>query len=95
MIAQHGYGPSPKPRIRYVHLRTCLDKLAEFALGHGATVHMPRIGTGHAGGQWNIVRELVDEGLVRRGIEVTVYELPESERPRDVQEVLSPRPAKP
>ena len=95
MIAQHGYGPSPKPRIRYIHLKTCLDKLAEFALGHAATVHMPRIGTGHAGGQWNIVRELVDEGLVRRGVEVTVYELPESERPRDVQGVLSPRPAKP
>src|SRR5256712_3771082 len=95
MVAQQGYGASPKPRIRYVALKTCLDKLAEYALGKAATVHMPRIGTGHAGGQWNIVRELIDEALVRRGISITVYELPESERPREVQEVLSSRPDNP
>lgn len=95
MIAQHGYGPSPRPRIRYAHLKTCLDKLAEYALNNKATVHMPRIGTGHAGGQWNIVRELIDEALVRRGVEVTVYELPESERPREAQKVLSSRTVNP
>ena len=91
MVAQHGYGSSPKPRIRYVHLRTCLDKLAKYALEHRATVHMPRIGTGQAGGQWSIVRELIDEALVRLGVGVTVYDLPEFERPREVQEVLSSR----
>ncbi len=95
MVAQHGYGPAPKPRIRYVHLKTCLDKLAVYALGQNATVHMPRIGTGHAGGQWNIVRELIDESLVRRGVDVMVYELPASERPRAVQEVLGSRVVNP
>jgi len=89
MVAQHGYGPSPRPRIRYVALKECLDKLAQFVLGASATAHMPRIGTGQAGGQWTIVRELVDEALVRRGIQVTVYARPDSEPPKEVQNVLS------
>jgi O-acetyl-ADP-ribose deacetylase (regulator of RNase III) len=95
MIAQHGYGPSSKPRIRYAHLKTCLEGLAEYALGHSASVHMPRIGTGQARGQWSIVRELIDEALVRQEVSVTVYELPESERPREVQDVLRSGEANP
>ena len=95
MVAQHGYGPSPNPRIRYAHLKTCLNKLAEYAAERSASVHMPRIGTGHAGGQWSIVREMIDETIVRRGVLVTVYELPESGSPRYVQEVLNSRGAEP
>lgn len=78
MIAQHGYGPSRRPRIRYAALSMCLNRVAEIALGQGATVHMPRIGTGQAGGQWSWIRELIDDSLVRRGVPVFVYELPDS-----------------
>ena len=42
----------------------------------GATVHMPRIGCGEAGGDWNIVSEMIDEALCRESIPVTVYDLP-------------------
>lgn len=76
MVAQHGYGPSPKPRLRYEALRACLAKVAEAAVLRGATVHTARIGTGEAGGSWSIVKELIDEALVRRGVPVTVYTLP-------------------
>ncbi len=76
MVAQHGYGPSPRPRIRYAALRDCLQRVREVALQKRASVHMPRIGTGYAGGNWSYVAELIDECLVREQIPVTVYSLP-------------------
>jgi len=75
MIAQHGYGPSRLPRIRYQHLKACLTELRDFALSHHASVHMPRIGCGEAGGNWLIVQDLILECLSDYGIEVTIYDL--------------------
>lgn len=79
MIAQHGYGESVKPRIRYAALKDCLQQLKKIALDKGASIHMPRIGTGYAGGNWSYISELIDEVLVVNGITVTVYTLPEEE----------------
>lgn len=76
MVAQHGYGESTKPRIRYAALRDCLGQVREFAERSGASVHMPRIGTGLSEGNWSVVSELIDEQLARRGVKVTVYALP-------------------
>jgi len=87
MIAQHGYGASTKPRIRYAALISCLRKLRELAVSKGATVHMPRIGTGYAGGNWPFIAGLTDEELIRMGIGVTVYTLPEYE-PTETQGIL-------
>lgn len=78
MICQHGYGPSPKPRIRYSALRSCLEQLAQFAAEESATVHMPRVGAGQAGGAWGLIGQLIDETLCARGLRVTVYDLPEA-----------------
>ena len=78
MIAQHGYGPSLKPRVRYEALSNCLIKLATIALGYGSTVHMPRIGAGQAGGNWWIISDLIDQALAKQNIEVTIYDLPNS-----------------
>jgi hypothetical protein len=83
MIAQKGYGPSPTPRIRYGALREALSSVGEIALGRGARLHMPRIGAGQAGGDWTIIRELIDETLLRRGLDVTVYALPGSPLPAE------------
>lgn len=41
LVAQHGYGPSPRPRIRYSRLEACLEKLSEIAIKRGASVHIP------------------------------------------------------
>ena len=77
MVAQRGYGLSTKPRIRYSALSDALDQLQDVASEQGASVHMPRIGTGQAGGNWELIRELIDERLVRRGIPVFIYALPD------------------
>jgi hypothetical protein len=50
--------------------------LKEKAIELNAEVHMPRMGTGYAGGSWGLIEQLVDEILCRAGISVTVYELP-------------------
>jgi O-acetyl-ADP-ribose deacetylase (regulator of RNase III) len=76
MIAQHGYGPSPKPRIRYLALRDCLNAVGEIAKQSEATVHMPRIGCGQAGGSWEVVSELVTDMICDKGVKVFVYDPP-------------------
>lgn len=88
MVAQQGYGPSPTPRLRYKHLRTCLEFLSMMAQKNSATVHMPRIGTGYAGGDWRMISELIDEILIKHGIEVTVYDLPGREKPKMSKSIL-------
>ena len=76
MIAQHGYGKSTKPLIRYHAIEQCLQTLSQTANDLSASVHMPRIGCGHGGGDWGIISEMIDAILIQRGIEVTVYDLP-------------------
>jgi Zn-dependent peptidase ImmA (M78 family)/O-acetyl-ADP-ribose deacetylase (regulator of RNase III) len=75
VIAQKGYGPSASPRLRYVALETGLEHVAEVALKLGAAVHMPRIGTGAGGGDWEIIEELIRQTLCQRDVKVTVYDL--------------------
>lgn len=74
MVAQAGYGPSKNPRLRYEALGVCLGQLATEAEKRGARVHMPRIGTGQAGGRWSVVSGLIDEQLAARGVPVTIYD---------------------
>ncbi len=80
MITQRGirgaqYGTRP---LRYVALANCLDKLANRAVYTGASVHMPRIGCGLAGGNWNVVEALIEDTLGREGVPTYVYDLEES-----------------
>jgi hypothetical protein len=76
MVAQRGYGPSVKTRVRFAALRDCLGEVAAIARDRRAAVHLPRIGTGEGKAEWGIIRELVDDELARAGIEVIVYTLP-------------------
>lgn len=85
MVCQRGYGTSDRPRIRYAALRDCLCRLRDQAIRAGASVHMPRIGTGEAGGSWALVSALVDEILCAAGLSVTVYDLPRNRQKRPAQ----------
>jgi len=83
LVAQRGYGASPHPRIRYGALRDCLLRVSEMAKEWNASVHMPRIGTGQAGGSWPVVEEIICETLTKVGVKVSVYDLPQGrERPK-------------
>ena len=89
MVAQSGYGPSARPRIRYSALRSALGAVRELALELGATVHVPLIGTGEAGGDWDMVEELIRDECVRQGVAVTVYVLPDAPIPTAEQTSFS------
>ena len=83
MVAQHGYGYSSKPRIRYEALDQCLCELGTLAKEAQCSIHMPRIGTGFAGGNWTVIEALIRETLVSQGIDVIVYQLPTAHKVND------------
>ncbi|MGW7528265.1 macro domain-containing protein [Streptomyces sp. NPDC054783] len=60
--------------VRYESIDTALDRLSGEVIELGASVHMPRIGCGLAGGTWSRIEPLITERLVKRGIKVTVYD---------------------
>ncbi|MFD0276617.1 macro domain-containing protein [Kitasatospora sp. NPDC127111] len=76
LVGQRGIrtGRSSGAPVRYGAIDTALATLADRALELGASVHMPRIGCGLAGGRWELVEPLVTARLVERGVSVTVYD---------------------
>lgn len=78
MIAQHSIqtrlSKNVEPPIRYPAVRQCLAQVAQYALQNKASVHMPRIGCGLAGGKWEQIEVIVQEELVAAGVAVTVYD---------------------
>lgn len=75
MIGQRGIRTGSKGvPVRYEAIDAALARLAGHASALRASVHMPRIGCGLAGGTWPRVEPLVEERLARRGIPVTVYD---------------------
>ncbi len=78
LVGQHGIRRAGgRPPVRYEAIRAGLQLVAEFARATGASVHMPRIGAGLAGGRWEEIEVIVRAELTAAGVEVTVYDLPE------------------
>lgn len=75
LVGQRGLKPrAGLAPIRYDAVREGLLSVQRFALKRGASVHMPRIGCGLAGGRWAIMAELIAEALLDAGVSVTVYD---------------------
>jgi O-acetyl-ADP-ribose deacetylase (regulator of RNase III) len=75
MIAQRDVRPiNGVPPIRYDALRECLTALAAHATDSAASVHMPRIGCGLAGGTWSEVEVAVRETLLAAKVPAYVYD---------------------
>jgi O-acetyl-ADP-ribose deacetylase (regulator of RNase III) len=76
MIAQHGIrSTSAGSPIRYDAVTQCLWTLERFARQTQASVHMPRIGCGLAGGAWDRIEPVIRDTLSAHGVAVTVYDL--------------------
>lgn len=74
-IAQHGLRKTASgPPIRYRALEKCLEYVGTKAIEVGATVHMPRIGCGLAGGRWERIEPFIVRQLTVRDVSVTVYD---------------------
>lgn len=70
---QDKYWPRNVCNADYPAIRTCMHKVKEYAKAGGYSVAIPKIGAGLAGGDWNIISEIIAEAF--SDYEVTVYEL--------------------
>ena len=66
---EHGNSP-----IRYEAVFSGLEKVAHFAFEKNASVHMPRIGCGLAGGTWDKIEPLIKQTLSNNNITTYVYD---------------------
>lgn len=80
LIGQHDIArknrPAALPPVRYEAIRQGLTRVREEARRTLASVHMPRIGAGVAGGDWAVIAAIIEEELTAHGLSVTVYDLP-------------------
>lgn len=80
MIAQSGLSSFSKndnkvrPPIRYGALVKCMFRVLQQANRLQASIHCPKFGAGLAGGDWNIIEQMIQEIWVENGLSVTVYE---------------------
>lgn len=75
LIGQKGIGAlAGSPPIRYDAIRKGLQKVAKEAKKLKASIHMPRIGCGLAGGMWTEIEPIIQGELSE--LEVAVYDLP-------------------
>jgi len=78
MIGQHGVRRSGgRPPVRYEWVEEALTKVAEKAREWSASIHMPRIGCGLAGGKWNRIQEKIDKCLSPDELDIYVYDFEE------------------
>ncbi|TVL91177.1 macro domain-containing protein [Streptomyces sp. SAJ15] len=78
MIGQHGIRSRTRTEVpvRYEAIDQALESLSNHASALAASVHMPRIGCGLAGGRWERIEPLIAHHLTAQGISVTVYDRP-------------------
>lgn len=74
MIAQSGLKSSHnRVPIRYDALEECLKRVRREVKSLHASAHMPRIGTGYAGGTWEEIEPIIIKTLCKSDISVVVY----------------------
>lgn len=72
MIGQSDmYARNGVPPIRYGAIEECLVRL-DGSIGDTTTIHMPRMGAGLAGGEWDKIEEIINKILTKP---VYVYDL--------------------
>ncbi len=76
LIGQHKINKDEQGNapIRYDAIETGLDKVAEFSKQNNASVHMPRIGCGLAGGTWDKIEPIILKTLSENQVKVFVYD---------------------
>ena len=76
-IGQHRLSKDAQgtPPIRYEAVQQCLQKVATYAREVNASVHMPRIGCGLAGGTWDKIESIIQSALTSKDFSVIVYDL--------------------
>lgn len=79
IVAQAGFGRASHDRLQYDALDTAFQKICQEAKKQSATVHVPRLGAGQAGGRWDRVEDLLLADLTRHEVQVVVHTPPAGE----------------
>ncbi|MBA3680353.1 MAG: macro domain-containing protein [Bacteroidetes bacterium] len=76
LIGQHKINEDENndPPIRYDAIENGLNKVSDFAKSINASIHMPRIGCGLAGGKWDKMEPIIKRTLLEKENPVTVYD---------------------
>ena len=78
MIAQEGIGNySARPPIRYGHLASCMKEVRDYilvnkSLNHDTVIISPKFGSGLAGGNWDVITQMILEIWIDHYIDVTI-----------------------
>jgi O-acetyl-ADP-ribose deacetylase (regulator of RNase III) len=77
LIGQHDIKSNENgvPPINYAAIEIGLNKIFKFANNIGASVHMPRIGCGLAGGSWEIMELIIKRAQRNHNVKIYVYDL--------------------
>merc|ERR1712032_44422 len=71
IIGQNGIKTGSKgPPVRYEAIQLGLDAVCLHATTVGASVHMPRIGSGLAGGDWRRIEAIVESMTKRHCVDI-------------------------
>lgn len=69
MVAQHGVRSNDnKQPLKYDALMIALKEVNDFCEKEECTLHMPKIGAGLAGGDWSIIKDIIEDN-----VQVPVY----------------------
>jgi len=90
MLAQKGiFQKNDEIPLKYSSLLKCLIELRRCASSLDASVHMPMIGAGQAKGDWNIIKDMIFQELVKHNVDVTVYTIPSQPVEKNKNKVLT------
>lgn len=74
IIGQDGYGRNGC-YVDYQALESGFELIAGVAEKMKASIHGPKLGSGLAGGDWSIIKTMLQNIFVKHGISVTIYKL--------------------
>jgi len=73
-VASYGKGKKIIAQVRYDAIRDALHSVCACAAEQGAGLHMPRIGSGLAGGEWSRIEDIILSAIALHDIDVYVYD---------------------
>lgn len=71
MIAQHKTRSTTTKPIRYDAVKECLKKVNQYCIDNNAELHAPKFGAGLAGGDWNIIEDIINSTM---SVPVIIYD---------------------
>lgn len=77
MVGQHDIvAENGIPPIRYKAIKSCFEKIRETAIRHNCSIHLPYlVGCDRAGGDWQVVEQIIKDELCFYDISVIIYDL--------------------